>query len=188
MLTALILAAGASTRLGQPKQLVDLNGHALINHTIQLAKTVSSSVMVITGANADQVAAVIAKDVPIVHANNWQQGMGSSLKQGIQSLPATSSACLVMTCDQWRLTGHDLQQLADTYYAQPERSVASFYANTMGIPAIFPRHAFSALQACDDQGAKSVLIAQQPITVSLPNAAYDLDTATDLSALKQSQV
>ena len=180
----LILAAGGSIRLRSMKQLVVYKNKPLINHAIELAQSITEQVTVVLGSSAENIQSVLSEHVSSIIHTQWQQGMGSSLRYGIQCLPAQTTAVLMMTCDQWRLEQQDLQALYQMHQANPQQCIASHYDSTIGIPAIFPRATFKSLLQCHDQGAKAVLQAHDPLTIALPNAVYDLDTPTDLQMLK----
>ncbi len=184
---AIILAAGASSRLGSPKQLVDTGGRSLLRRT---AETVCAS-------RAREVFAVLGFDAPAMQAelqglplnvlvnDLWREGISSSIRRAIRSLPPGSDAALIVLCDQPRLTPGHLDALIDASERAPGRPVASGYGGSAGVPAVFPRAMFPGLlQLTGDHGAKALLRDSGAglVTLPWPDGAYDVDTTGDVPA------
>ena len=110
MIVGLVLAAGASTRLGEPKQLVHFMGQTLINRTANHLLTCCDQVCVVTGHQHDLIREHLAQ-AHAIHNPNWALGMGSSLKTGLQNLPPTCDAVLVAVCDQYLIPASHFQAL-----------------------------------------------------------------------------
>jgi molybdenum cofactor cytidylyltransferase len=192
---AIILAAGASTRLGSPKQLLSYGGNALLRRAAQAALSASCRpVVVVLGSGAGQVRAALAElDVEIVVNASWQQGMGTSIRLGISQLEGsalTPEAALLMVCDQPFVDDVELARLIHAFErASTETALAAAHYNaTAGVPAIFGRAHFGALRALpDDAGAKRVLLAhgEAVIAVEMPCAAVDIDTWEQYERLAQ---
>lgn len=184
---AAILAAGASRRLGQPKQLVQFQGSPLIRHIATIAlSTQGHATAVVLGAEAARVEAALA-GVACERLNNpqWQEGMAASIRVAARwAQDRGHDALLLLTCDQLRLTAAHIDQLWDTWRARPHAPVASAYAATIGIPAVFPRADYPALlQLRGDRGAASLLRARDVSQVPWPAGSDDLDTPRDLAQL-----
>jgi molybdenum cofactor cytidylyltransferase len=190
---AIVLAAGASRRLGQPKQLLMHGGETLLERAIRLAcEAGTAPILTVLGANREVILAAIHlnRAVPVIN-NDWEQGIATSIHAGLESLDAfapDANAVLILSCDQPRLTAHHLRVLIETFAAQAEPSiVASAYAGVIGIPAIFPRVAFSQLRKLrGDKGARA-LLAQPPcplISVTFSGGEVDIDQPGDLARLK----
>jgi molybdenum cofactor cytidylyltransferase len=190
---AIVLAAGASRRLGQPKQLLMLGGEALLERAIRLAGEAGSApVLTVLGANREVILAAIElnRAVPVIN-NDWKHGIATSIHAGLESLDAIAphaSAVLILSCDQPRLTATHLRELIEAFAAQAEPSiVASAYAGVAGIPAVFPRIVFPHLLALrGDQGARAIL-AQPPcplIAVPFSGGEVDIDQPGDLAQLE----
>jgi molybdenum cofactor cytidylyltransferase len=184
-LAILILAAGSSSRMGQSKQKLLIEGKALLVHAVETAlKSKAGKVTVVLGSEEEKHRQVL-KGLPIALISNpgWQAGMGSSLKKGLQHVmsgnPATE-AILVMVCDQPLLQPDHLQSLVKQYRKTGSLIVASAYSNTAGVPAIFSHKLFNEiLQLHDEEGAKKIIRQHAAATVDFPGGDVDLDTPED---------
>ena len=185
------MAAGASTRLGQPKQLVRLRGRSLIERSVRLAQEVSPNrVVVVIGADHLRVRRhLYAKSLRprIVRSPNWRQGMSTSLKDGLQALPASAHGLLVLLCDQPAIAACDIGRLVRAWRQRPAAPTAAAFSGRIGAPAIFPRRFFRNLQSlAGDKGARDLLRSNaQTSTVQMPAAAIDVDTPADRRALSR---
>jgi molybdenum cofactor cytidylyltransferase len=189
---AVILAAGASRRLGQPKQLLLFNGETLLSRAVRLSSEAGAApVFVVLGAQAGilQRALAGASARPVLNPE-WQSGLASSLRAGVHAAEALSppvDGVLLMNCDQPRLDAAHLRALLAAFAAQAGQGIAaSAYSGVHGVPAIFPRALFGALQSLTgDKGARS-LLEQAAIPVALVPFAggdLDIDTPEDLAHL-----
>jgi molybdenum cofactor cytidylyltransferase len=190
---AIVLAAGASRRLGQPKQMLLHDGETLIARAIRVAHQAGAApLFAVLGAQHEIIRATIAPSEAIVVINaNWEQGIASSIHAGIEALDSAAPdapAALILPCDQLHLTADHLRALITSFAAQTEPSIiASSYAGVAGIPAIFPRQAFTNLLALSgDKGARSLLIKPPCTLITVPFAGgeIDIDTPADLAQLK----
>lgn len=187
-LHVLVLAAGASTRLGQPKQLVRLRGrpalHGVVSSAVALA---GHAVTVVIGAHAAEMTRLLAHSPASVIVNRqWEEGLASSIRCGLASLPPACEAVLIVLGDQVAVTGDDLKRLAGAWKEQDNLIAVATYEQHIGVPAIFPRMCFSELaQLRGDQGARGTIERNRDrlVRVPMPNAAVDLDTPADLAAL-----
>ncbi len=191
----IILAAGSSSRLGQSKQLVEIDGVPfLVKSTLAALDAHYVNVVVVLGANAEIHKKTIAHlPVEIITHEEWEKGMGSSLKAGLKHVvkfrPETS-AVLVMVCDQPLLTSAHLAALRDVYKNTSSQIVASRYGNTIGVPAIFDRILFSEiLKIKDAQGAKTIIESHTEFvnTIDWEAGHLDIDTPDDLKLLNSKQ-
>jgi molybdenum cofactor cytidylyltransferase len=189
--SVIILAAGSSSRLGQSKQLVKMNGVPLLLKTTMAAlEAMYSHVLVVLGANADEHKKIIAHlPVEIITNTQWEKGMGSSLKIGLQHIlkfKPKPLAIAVLVCDQPLLTSSHLTALREAYRKTGKPIIASRYNDTLGVPALFDQSLFpELLEIKDVQGAKTV-IENHPGTVeSIPwtEGSLDIDTPEDLKLL-----
>ena len=147
-LAAIILAAGASRRLGQPKQLVRLGEETLLERAIRVAAEAGCApVIVVLGASSAQILAQSSLAPAIIVLNSaWEEGMASSIRLGIGSLAPGTTAALLMTCDQPAVTAAHLRRLA---LEAPEEPVASAYSERRGVPGVSSRAHLSGAVAAD---------------------------------------
>lgn len=191
---AVILAAGTSSRLGRPKQLVEINGETLLQRSIRTAREGDAvPVLVVLGAHFDLICAAIrnlADDVVMVHNDRWDEGISTSIYAGLQTLRAidrNAKGVLLMTCDQPRLTAGHIAALIGGFDEQKQSAiVSSRYAGTRGVPAVFPSLCFGRLCTLSgDRGARGLLIDPpcDLIEVEFEGGEIDIDTGDDLDAL-----
>lgn len=192
MASAIILAAGASRRLGNPKQLVRVEGETLLARTICAARASGvGSLFVVLGSQAERIQTEVdLTGVRIVLNSEWERGMASSIRAGIEALLAAdpnAKGVMLLVCDQPRLTEEHLRKLFSEWEASDGAAiVASAYGGVTGIPAVFPREAFKDLMALEgDAGARHLLKAPTCVlrTVAFEEGALDIDTAEDLEQL-----
>jgi molybdenum cofactor cytidylyltransferase len=179
---AVILAAGASVRLGQPKQLASLAGERLLDRAIRIAKHARCHpVVVVLGANAAQIRRECSFASTLVVMNEaWSEGMATSIRIGVAALAETGSTIL-MTCDQPAVTSGHLRQLIELCEAAP---IASSYAGRHGVPACFPASCLTALMQLEgDAGARRML--ESALSVELPGGELDIDTPAALATARE---
>jgi CTP:molybdopterin cytidylyltransferase MocA len=198
---AVILAAGASSRLGEPKQLVVLAGERLLDRAVRLAAEAGCDpVVVVLGARAEEIRTACSLGTANVVINeDWAQGMASSIRCGIAEAHSRDGA-IVMTCDQPAVTAAHLRQLTlcDTHgdtahdnapfgrvtMGNPGEAVASSYAGRRGVPAYFPAGYFSVLsELAGDSGARVLL--ETAASIDLPGGELDIDTPEALAIARQ---
>ena len=187
---AVVLAAGASRRLGQPKQLLILDGETLLARSVRLAfEAGAAQVLVVVGAQAELIGADVPAGIAAVVMNDeWEQGIASSIHAGVKAIDGVARGVLILACDQPRLSAEHLRGLIETFAAQGEASiVASTYAGVLGIPAVFPRETFADLLALSgDKGARALLM-QPPcplIVLAFDGGEVDIDEPDDLAQLQ----
>jgi len=189
-LHVLILAAGASTRLGQPKQLVKLRGRPALHGVVANAVTVAGhSVTIVLGAHANELTRMLtASPASVIVNRQWEEGLASSIRMGIKALPSTAEAVLILLGDQVAVTSDDLKRLIAAWKEQDTDIAAATYDQHVGVPAIFPRLCFTELaELRGDEGARRILErnSYRVVRVPMPNAAIDLDTPQDLAAITE---
>lgn len=189
---AIVLAAGASRRLGQAKQLVRQGSETLLERTVRVVReTGIADIFVVLGAQRELISASIAfKDAVLVFNENWEKGIASSIHAGLRALathPGQSSAALILSCDQPQLSASHLREMLRVLAAAEEKSiVASSYAGTIGVPAIFPSSLFPQLLALrGDKGARAILLDPPCPLAAVPFAGgeIDIDIPADLEHL-----
>lgn len=191
-LFAVVLAAGASTRFGSPKQLVRIAGRPLLHTAVTRAsEVVGSALIVVLGSGAAELAGLLRHSPGSIVVNqDWREGLASSIRAGIARLPLTCAGALLMLADQPAVSADDLRRLAGTWRKQPQYVAAALYSGTTGVPAIFPRSMFPELaQLRGDQGARAILRRNSDRLVRVPmaSAAIDVDTPEDLLAIEAPQ-
>ena len=188
---AVILAAGGSQRLGQPKQLLRYRGETLIHRTVRLAGVAGlTPIHVVVGYRAADVRTALgelAGAVAVVANPTWAEGMGGSLARGIGSLPAEVSAAVVLVTDQPHLSAAVLAAILERHRTGEASLVACRYASgAVGVPALFARRHFPELLALTgDRGARSLFACHAATlgTVSFPAGDADIDTPADAATL-----
>lgn len=187
-LDALILAAGAASRFSGCKLLANWQGKPVMERVLDTAGQLPlERLAVVTGAYHQDILGYLGQrnNVDILYCADWQAGMGCSLAYGVSQLPP-ENAVLVLLGDQPLIDADDLQQLLTTWKANPHTITCAAFAGTRGVPAIFPATAKPwLLQLSGDRGAKGLLNGNDVIAVALPNAAFDVDTRSDLLHVKQ---
>ena len=186
-----MLAAGAARRFGSPKGLADYRGRPLIRHVVESVSTAiatrgpASAVTVVLGPEPEPLReALSGTGVDIAINEHWSDGLSSSLRLGIQSLPPGTSAVLIVLADQALVASDECQRLLDVARTNPERPIAAAYDDTVGVPAVFPARYFERLSALQgDRGAGSLLKSDdQVVPIDMPSAAFDIDTPEQLAA------
>lgn len=192
-LDCLILAAGSASRFGGCKLLADWQGQPLIAASLSAARALKpKKIIIVAGAFYSQLkkselieAQLNIDSVELIEFRDWQLGMGHSLAFGVSQMPSDNPV-LILLGDQPLINVQDLRNLYSAWCAQPTKIACSMFANSIGVPAIFPVRFKTELLACTgDRGAKKLLMryADELIKVPMPNAEFDVDTPTDLEKL-----
>ena len=189
----IILAAGMSSRMGSPKQLLAYKGKSLLQHAADAAlQTSIRPVVIVVGANSDAVKKQIeGMKVVVVENEGWQEGIASSLRCGltaVQKMSADVDGIIFMVCDQPFITKLLLDCLLQAQLETGLPIVASSYEDKLGTPALFHKNFFAELSELKgDTGAKNLIrqFKDQVTTVAFPKGNIDIDTAADYEALKQ---
>ena len=182
-----ILAAGNSSRLGRPKQLLTIQGIPLVRHIALMAlMTQPARVVVIVGNRSGEIRHCLSGlAVDIVLNDNAHTGMASSLHAGAIALSQThhNAPVLILGVDQPRLVVDHLETLLSTYRQYSDRSVVSQYADTIGMPAMISMHLFAETRwLTGDVGLKKILLqnTESLIAIDAPQLGFDIDTPEDL--------
>lgn len=185
---ALVLAAGASERLGRPKQLVKYQGECLMDRAIRMAHEAGASpVFVVLGAGYEALLEMLQSnpyEPRILINKGWRRGMSTSIALGATAAERVDADdLLVLTCDQVTVTAEHLRRLIEASHR--EHVVASHYYERRGVPALFPEFSFHALQELTgDTGARELLQDDAVLTVPLRGGEFDVDTPADLERLQ----
>jgi molybdenum cofactor cytidylyltransferase len=222
---AVVLAAGGSSRLGQPKQLLAFRGETLIRRAVRAAAEAECApIVVVVGetreaielsldiresrisspsgqervsspsakasaspsASPSTVAPAADRNLIVVENKGWRDGIGTSIRRGLEKLATDVEAAVLLTCDQPFLDASIVRQLIAAQEETGKPIVASSYANTLGVPALFDRSCFDALLALPDAtGAKAFILSRRDEVASIPfeRGEIDIDMPEDLDRL-----
>src|ERR687885_2161258 len=183
----IILAAGASTRMGSPKQLLPYQGRSFIRHITEVAiASLCQPIAVVLGAHAERIKPEISQlPIQIVENQQWAEGMSSSIRVGLEALLAVNQnleAVVIALCDQPFVSAQTLAQIVESYRFTGKPIIASEYAGTLGVPVLFSRALFSELMTLNStEGAKQLIKKHihEVFSVPFPEGAIDIDTPKD---------
>ena len=185
MVAGIILAAGQSTRLGRPKQLLDICGMSAIRRVAEaaVASPLDATIVVVGNAAAEIERELTSLDVLIVPNPNYAEGQSTSMRAGLRALPDGVDAALFLLGDQPAMTPEIIMAVVDSYRDFGRSIVQARYRGVPGHPVLFDRSLFSALDSVTgDRGARHV-IARQPERVQFAeldqDAPLDIDTEAD---------
>jgi molybdenum cofactor cytidylyltransferase len=189
---AILLAAGASSRLGYPKQLVECRGESLLHRSARLAGEVGCRpVICVLGFEPARMRAELEGTTAVATENPlWATGMASSLVCGVRAVmnrPDPPANVLVLVCDQVRLDADVLRRLLTAHAASTNPITAAEYSGRAGVPAVFSAEIFPELMALTgDRGARAVIAArlERVTKVPWPDGAIDLDSPEDAHLLR----
>jgi len=191
--SALILAAGNSSRLGFPKQSVLINGVPLLRKTfLATFQAMCNPIVVISGANFESDKKIL-NGLDLDHLNNsdWSKGIGGTIKLGINYLMKNypeNEATIILTCDQPAISGKHLSSLIFLASSSSSEVICSSYKETLGTPVLFKRDFFSELlNLNNDEGAKRIInkIDPPPPSIDLLHGELDIDTENDIILMQK---
>jgi len=186
---AIILAAGASTRMGAPKLLLTHQGIPLVRRAVEAAISGGCvDVVVVLGANHEQYRPQLqGTPARLLHNPEFSQGMSTSIRVGIEALAEDTQAAIIMLADQPFIDRRIIERLITTYVTSKARIVACAYNGVQGAPVLFDRALFLELLLLEgDQGARQVMTIYPRNVTAIeisPNAATDIDTPEDARRL-----
>lgn len=178
---AIVLAAGASRRLGEPKQLILLHGETLVERAARICREAGCDpVIVVLGAEAAKIRERCSfEGAKIFVHEEWAEGMGASVRAGVSALKTDVDGCIIAVCDMPAVSSDHLRELM-----KPREITASCYAGRHGVPAYFPRSTFAQLMELrGDTGARDLL--KNTRAVELTGGELDVDTPEDLARLRE---
>ncbi len=200
--SAVVLAAGGSSRLGRPKQLLPMigtpprhplggagTGSTMIEHVLHVVMGTSvDEVIVVLGHAAAEIAPHIPAGCRIVLNPGWEAGISSSIQAGLEAVHRRAEAVLFVLADQPLLSGTALERILRAYYATTKAIIAPVYHGQPGAPALFDRRLFAALRSLrGDVGGREVIrqFAHEvlPVEMDAPEIFLDVDTASDYEEL-----
>jgi len=190
---AIVLAAGASTRMGEPKQLLRLDGRTLLRRTVDaVLASPAWPVVVVLGAHLEAIRPEVARlPVLVVENGAWNEGLASSIRAGARVLASFSlslDAAVLVLCDQPNLSPDAITRLAKVSVDHGKTIVAARYGDHSGPPVLFSRRHFQELTELRGPGGARPLLdrhADQVIAIDLPELGADLDTPEDYASFQR---
>jgi molybdenum cofactor cytidylyltransferase len=187
----IIMAAGNSSRLGRPKQLLPYRGKTLLSHVVAEALAASlNPVVVVTGAHRAEIEdSLRGQPVALAYNSDWETGMASGIVAGLRKalfVEPHLPAVIIAVCDQPYISAELFQLLAETYSVSGKVLIACQYSETVGTPVLFGRRYFEELSTLSGEVGAKQLLQRYPAdvtTVSFPKGDIDIDTEEDWRAL-----
>jgi molybdenum cofactor cytidylyltransferase len=189
--SAVVLAAGASKRFGRPKQLLPAAGTTMIEHVLNVVRASSvDEVVVVLGHSAAQVAGRIPPGCRTVLNEDWESGISSSIRAGLEAIDGKAEAALFVLADQPHINSEGIERILQAYYGSIKSIVVPAYRGVTGAPVLFDRRRFPALKALrGDVGGRQIIArsANQVLTVEMQasDMFIDIDTPTDYEELRK---
>ncbi|WP_340102909.1 nucleotidyltransferase family protein [Rhodohalobacter sp. 8-1] len=188
---AVILAAGSSSRLGHPKQLVEYRGKSLLQHTIDCVDDFGfNPSLVVLGAKKDEILPSINRHSSSVFINHdWSEGIASSIRYGLEKsleLNPLMKQILYLLSDQPYVSSAIIRSIIDNHVTGSQLITACTYKDNIGVPAIFDKSLFPELMTLKgDTGAKKIMMQHHKNVQTIPfdNGAFDVDTKDDIDKL-----
>ena len=187
----LILAAGNSSRLGSPKQLIEFEGQTLIERITETALSISGEVLIVLGGNSELILPKLERFnnvISTIYNPDWKEGMGTSIHIGVEKLAENSDLIIILLSDQPFISKVLLQNMLQIYAKTQNSIVSCVYSNTLGVPILFDKSVFPELLKLNgDKGAKSFLhlYKDRISTIDFPEGIVDIDTLEDVENLKR---
>jgi molybdenum cofactor cytidylyltransferase len=196
---AIVLAAGASTRYGQPKQLLLVGGKTMLQHVVDvvLASSVDQTIVVL-GHRAGEIGASVRPGLPtaadksadIVTNEEWQAGLSTSVQAGLQAIRPDVQAALFVLADQPAITLGMIAALLGRYRETGAPIVVPTYQGERGNPALFDRSLFAELmEVRNDQGGRQLIDRYanrtEKVEVGSEAVLVDVDTEEDYQRFKE---
>lgn len=186
----IILAAGNSSRMGEPKQLLPFEGKTFLQCTIDAALgSKANSKVVVLGADKDEIKKSFRADsIPVIHNPEWEKGMASTMQKGLQYLTKFKKLdqVILVLCDQPFVHSGILDSLIDLQKSTGKGIVACKYADTLGVPVLFTQQYFEEMMGLkSSEGAKKVIYNHLDDVAELdfPKGAVDIDTYEEYEEL-----
>jgi molybdenum cofactor cytidylyltransferase len=193
-ISIIILAAGPSTRLNEPKQLLSFRDKTLIEHAIDNALASNlGPVFVVLGSSADLISKKLKGykgKINIVHNQEWESGVGSSIRAGVgevEKKEPKTYGILITLVDQPLIDTSHLVNMIRSHFTFGKKIIASGYGGSFGVPAFFHKSLFNYIEKIDgDQGAKPIIskLKRDVHIIPNPDAELDIDTEADYQVLQ----
>lgn len=180
----ILLSAGGSARYGSPKQLIQFKGRTLLRHLAEVCvASKAESVHVVLGAYAELLKLqLLGLPIQVLHHTRWSDGLSSSLRVAMKSLPKSVKAVLIVLCDQPHVSTELLNKIIDLHLSKGSPIVACEYGDSLGVPALFEKRFFPELMSiAGDRGAKQIILKHRSKVafVPFPKGTVDIDTRRD---------
>ncbi|WP_461453102.1 nucleotidyltransferase family protein [Mucilaginibacter sp.] len=188
MTALIILAAGESSRMGQPKQNLIFNGLTLLQLAVETGiKSACEPIVVVLGANADNISS--PANVKTIYNKHWKEGMASSIRSGINEIMKDEMVdkTIILLCDQPFADEKLLSNLVSKQAETNKLIIASEYNGIAGVPALFERAIFNdLLKLQGHEGAKKIIQKNTQFVDYIPfeKGSIDIDTPEDYERLK----
>lgn len=187
----IILAAGNSSRLGQPKQLLRFNNTTLLENTVDAALQIPNAIIIVVLGSEHELIEQKLKfsQIKISYNKNWISGMSSSIVNGLSDLlnsAAVIDNCIISVCDQPFINSSVFENLLKEHKRTGAGIVASSYNETIGIPVLFDKKYFKELLELEGQeGAKKLIgkFSDDCVSVAFSKGGIDIDTPEDYNQL-----
>jgi len=193
-ISIILLAAGESSRLGTPKQLLMYKDKNLMQHTIDITRKLSLETVVVLGAFKEEILAQInVYEANVVENVAWNEGLASSIRCGLSEVIKTNAeteAVILVLCDQPFLSIEILKEIIDKYHSSGKPIVHCSYGDASGPPTLFHKSLFPYLMELKGgQGAKKVvdMFSDQVTYIDFPKGKFDIDTLADYHQLIQKE-
>jgi molybdenum cofactor cytidylyltransferase len=188
VITAVVLAAGASTRMGRPKQLLELDGKPMLQHTVNLVAARFEEVVVVLGHEADAIEAAlqVPQGMRLVRNPEYRSGQASSVKVGIAAVAAESEAAAVFLGDQPGMSDGLVEEVVEAYRSSTARVVRPGTRDAPGHPVLVRRESFQRWSLLTgDEGARGLMRGEEVhfVATSTP-LPDDVDTPEDYERLR----
>ncbi len=190
MISAVVLAAGESTRMGICKQLLDVEGKAMIEHVIEsLQESRIDEIVVVLGCMAEEVASKLPKKgVKTVFNSRYKEGQSTSIKIGLEAIDPRADAAIFLLSDQPFVGAKVLDRLVEEYERTHTSILIPTYKGRRGNPVLMDRTLFQeSIRVSGDVGARSVVLRHEDevveVEVDEPGILFDVDTIEDLEAV-----
>lgn len=193
-ISLILLAAGESSRLGTPKQLLMYKGESLMQHTIDLTQNLEIETIIVLGAFKEEILGQVdVLGIKVVENMNWNEGLASSIRCGLSRVLETNpetEAVILILCDQPFLKVEILREIVTKYHSSGQAIVHCSYGDASGPPTLFHKSLFPYLMELKGgQGAKKVvdMFPDQVAYVDFPKGKLDIDTIADYHQLLQTE-